>query len=117
MLDYGFDNFQRVSLFEAGEFTYSLPLSGADTDTVTLTNKYPVSMTVPSGRVSYKVNVYGTSHFLTAPVSEGATFGEAVFSGELCRVGCELTVSESIESKTKPRIGFFERILKFFTVD
>ena len=46
MLDYGFENYARVTLFSAGEFCYALSISGGVESFVTLTNISDISMTL-----------------------------------------------------------------------
>ena len=112
MLDFGFSSYERVTLFEAGEFCHSLPVVGGASDTVVLKNTSPISMILPRERSEHSVSVLSDARFAYATVCEGEVLATL-------RVACEgktaetpLVASETVTAPKKQ--GFWERLLSFF---
>ena len=75
MLDDGFANYRAVTFAEAGEFFYSLPVTGGKEESVPLTNTEPLRMILPKGHPAPTYLVEGTRRFLYAPAVEGTPCG------------------------------------------
>lgn len=115
MLDFGFDNFESVTVAEAGTFSYSLPTTGGERESVTLTNARKLKMTLPKerGKVEYMVDTLHRFEF--APIFKGT---------ELGRVYCSyddkfFAESELICAKDLPKAtdnsSWFSKIIGIFT--
>ena len=113
MLDYGFARFERRTVAEAGELCVSFPVTGSDTDTVTLTNAAPIVLTLERTAASPKISVCSTHRFLYAPVPLGKQVANAVAEsdGEVCSV--PLKVCQSVSAK-EHKNSFFDRLLNIF---
>ena len=117
MLDYGFNSYKKVTLYETGEFCYELPLSNGERETVRLTNTEPLCVTVRKSEESYKITVEGCGHFLLAPVKKGEPFGAVLVEYGETVASASLEIAESVKGKTKPKISILERIKNFFSLD
>ncbi len=78
MLDYGYSRFSRVTLFPAGEFTYSFPLTGGYESYVTLTNAEEIALTLPRDYKEPTYTVTSTRHFEFAPVAKSTQLATLV---------------------------------------
>ena len=67
LLDYGFANYEMVTLAEAGTFRYPMPLAGGTSDWILLTNGISVKMALPRKRGPITYRIDATSPFLFAP--------------------------------------------------
>ncbi len=109
MLDYGFERFCRVTLADVGEYEYSMPLTGAEGESVTLTNTQKLCLTLPRdhGKAVYSV---GSHHrFLFAPVREGYVCAELTVTVDGQTVRSPLAVSESVARKQYGK-GFWAKL-------
>lgn len=115
MLDFGFDNFESVTVAEAGTFSYSLPTTGGERESVTLTNATELKMTLPKARDDVKFRVDTLHRFEFAPIYKGT---------ELGRVYCSyddnfFAESELICAKDLPKStgnsSWFSKIIGIFT--
>ena len=74
MLDYGFSQYERVTFFDVGEFTFSYSVCGGNESTVTLANSEPLVLSLPKGKKNFSKTVVNShSHFEFAPVYAGDT--------------------------------------------
>lgn len=117
LLDYGFDNFERKIFYTAGAFSYALPLSDGEGETVTLTNLEPLVLTVKKDSSAASFKVEAPFRFAVGEVRRGDTFGCVTLSADGHSVTSPLAFTESSVGKTKHRKGFFERIFTFFSPD
>ena len=109
MLDYGFENFCRVVIADIGEYKYSMPLTGADGDSVILTNTEKLCLTLPREYGNAKYSVSSHCRFLFAPVNKGYVCAEVTVTVDGVSVSSPLAVSEYTAAKHKPR-GFWNKL-------
>lgn len=76
MLDYGFENFERRVIYQAGEFCYALPLANGEIDLATITNISEISATVRKSAPPHTYSVESCFRFAIAPVRQGQILGK-----------------------------------------
>lgn len=108
MLDYGFENYERATIFDVGEFRYSYSVSGGNESSVVATNAEPVVLTVRKGHRANLAEVSFPQRFELAPIEKGAVLGEL----HVCADGFEMTTpliaAYSVErAKKSKRFKFF----------
>ncbi|MBQ2999092.1 MAG: D-alanyl-D-alanine carboxypeptidase [Clostridia bacterium] len=113
MLDFGFASYECVTL-DAGALTYEMPVVGGVSDSVVLSNAEPISMILPKSREPISRRVEAVSRFAYAPVSEGAPLATLAVACEGKVASAELVTTEVVASKAPEKLGFFERIRRFF---
>lgn len=113
LLDFGFASYERVTL-EVGDFTYDMPVTGGLSETVTLSNAAPISMILPKSREAERYRVEAVSRFAYAPVSKGDSLATLIVTCEGETASTDLVAVETVASKTPKKLGFFERIFRFF---
>ena len=107
LLDYGFENYRRVTLYDAGEFTYQYAISGGREQYVCATNSAPISLTVAVGAaLDHSAQVFFPQKFEVAPLYEGTHLGSLTV-----RVGNAECSSPLVAAYTVERAG---RERKFF---
>lgn len=120
MLDYGFAQYQAVSLCRAGDSAGTLPVTGGEADTAAL--RYAESRTamLPVGHKPITVTVEAP-HFLFAPVGADTACGEAVYSCDLDGDGkaeeiarVPLVTGASVARTEPEKHGFFDRLKRIF---
>ncbi len=72
LLDYGYSRYERVTLYDVGEFKYDYPLVGGSAPFVTLTNTAPITLTLPKERSGHSFSVTSPQRFEFAPVGRGS---------------------------------------------
>ena len=79
MLDYGFDNYERLVLARSGELRYELGVFNSLSDSVTLTNKDEISVIrrKTGGEIEKAVKLPA---FVYAPTSTNDTLGKVIFT-------------------------------------
>ena len=117
LLDFGFENFERKIFYAAGAFSYALPLSDSNKESVSLTNIEPLTLTVRKGAQISSVTVEAPFRFMVGKTYRGRLFGRVTVCADGESVSSALAFSENTESNTKRQIGFFERIYTFFLID
>jgi len=117
LLDYGFDSYERIIFYSAGELTYSYPLSDGEKDTVALTNAEPLILTVRRGARELDITVEAPARFIVGETKKGERFGSVTVMADGISVSSPLVISENINGRTKAQKGFFERIFTFFSID
>ena len=80
MLDFGFANFESVTIAEPGAFSYSLPATGGERESVTLTNATSLKMTLPKERGAVHYSVETLHRFEFAPIFKGDELGRVYCS-------------------------------------
>ena len=98
MLDYGYSLYERVTLFEAGEFTYQYAVAGGRADYVTLTNASLIALTLPKARNEARAEITAFRHFEFAPIEQGERLAYLTVS-----VGDRLAGSALIAAYSLPR--------------
>ena len=117
LLDYGFANFERVTLFEAGVAVGSIPVCGGRESTVALCPKETVCAVLPKGTSAHTYAIEASGHFLYAPIASGQTVGRAV-----CRMGDQtweipLVAANEVPHNSPKKSTPWERLLHFFKTD
>lgn len=107
LLDYGFSLFETVTVREAGEMSYDVPVCGGTEKTVRLSNPTAVTLSRKKGEeITVKAEI---PRFLYAPVARGDVCGTLrFFCGGKEITSCPLVACETAE-KT-PRRTFWEKI-------
>jgi D-alanyl-D-alanine carboxypeptidase/D-alanyl-D-alanine carboxypeptidase (penicillin-binding protein 5/6) len=116
MFDYGFENYTTLTI-PVGGFSYSIPVTGGERETVKLINSEPMTFTVPKGHGEVCYTVEQTGRFLFAEVSAQKPYGSVTLSCEGKRATSALIAEHSVASKDPKKIGPWERFLNFFTLD
>ena len=108
MLDHGFENYTRLTFFEAGEFRYVLGICGGKEEYAVLTNSKPIELTLRKehGKESYTVET--CSRFICAPINAEAELGRVVFECDGQTVSSPLIAICDIP--TPKEKSFFEKI-------
>ena len=87
MLDYGFESYERITLFDEGEFTYCYSITGGTEDFVTLANSVPLTITRKKGEGEAQIQILSKQRFEFAPITQGeemATLVLRINEKELC---------------------------------
>ena len=103
MLDYGYSLYERVTLLDAGEYTYQYAVCGGRGQYVTLTNKESVVMTLKKDRKKEELFVYSMHRFEFAPIKEGAELAYLTVRCEGKEQIVSLVAAYSVERATKGR--------------
>lgn len=120
MLDYGFAQYQTVSLCRTGDEAFALPVTGGTADTATLNYAQDCTVALPVGHKPVTVTVEAP-RFLFAPVEINTVRGEAVYScdldgdgkaEELARI--PLVTGVSVARRTAEKRGFFNWLKGIF---
>ena len=108
LLDYGFENYERRIIANAGEFTYEMSVVGGAKDSVLLTNTLPLTLTVRKNDTETEFKILSQNHFLYAPISEGAVCASVTVSCNGDFSSSPLAVSTEIPPK--PSKNLWEKI-------
>ena len=106
MLDYGFDNYERRTIYGAGEFSYNLPVSNGEAPYIRLKNLSPIKATVKKSTPTHSERIEACFRFAVAPISEGQILGK------LCVTIDEKTLYSSLV--TDSEIKSLDRKHSFF---
>lgn len=113
MLDFGFSLYETKTLAVPGQFSYTVPVVGGETDTIACQNIDGLSIAQKTGGKEVQV-VIELARFYYAPVAAGEAIGAVAFYQNNQRVGQVLLyATESASQKTYPK-GFWEKLLEFF---
>ena len=117
LLDYGFANFTRITLFETGVAVGTIPVCGAREDTVALCPRESVSAVLPKNMAAPTYTIEATGHFVYAPIPQGQQIGRAT-----CHVGnrtwdVTLIAASDIAQKAVKKTTPWERLFHFFKTD
>ena len=107
MLDHGFASYERVTLYEAGEFCYGYAVSGGRAETVTATNSEPLVLTLPKGHADLCESVCFPQRFELAPISKGDELGQLTVSCGEVSASSPLIASESVERAKRSKFELF----------
>ncbi len=107
MLDHGFENYTRVTFFEAGDFRYALCVCGGKEEYAVLTNSAPIELTLRKthGKEKYRVETF--SRFICAPISAKVELGRLVFECDGQTVSSPLIAAYDIPMREEK--SFFEK--------
>lgn len=101
MLDFGFSNYERVTLYDVGEFKYSYPVSGGLEGYVTATNAKPLALTLPRSEYDVKEYVEFPQRFEIAPIDGGVELGCITLSYGDSSVSSPLIAAYSVQSASR----------------
>ena len=113
LLDFGYGNFERRVIADAGGFEYEFPVTGADRESVTLYNEAPITLTLPKGEARVEYVVESTCRFLYAPVSRGQLCAKVTVSWNGQTSSSAMRVKHSV-SKLENKTGLFYRLKNIF---
>lgn len=106
MLDAGFAAYSERILCGAGELTYTLPLEGAEENSLTISNGDSAAVVLPRGAELRQV--VELPRFVFAPVRSGQTLGAVhYYVGEREVASVPLRAQQSAEEKQSGISGFF----------
>ena len=109
MLDYGFDQYETVSLADIGEFRYELPVLGGTSATVQITNREPLSVSLP--RTHGAVSVCAeANHYLNAPIRRDEEVGTLIFRCDGKIVATLSLYAENDAEAIPPKISAADRL-------
>ncbi len=122
LLDYGFTQYRSVTLTETDGTQYSLSVVGGTAESVLLSVRERLSVTLPVGHGEIRC-VIEAPRFAYAPVQNGEILGRAVFlcdtdgDGKEETVGeCELIACKTVEKKQTKRT-FWQWLRSLFGLD
>lgn len=106
MLDLGFELYESVSIAAAGELSFDIPVVGGEAETVSVSNKEELRLTLPRNRGDITVKTE-LERFIYAGLPAGSRAGRARFFLDGKQIGAlTLYTAEDIPKKTVKR-GFF----------
>ena len=115
MLDFGFANFESVTVARAGAFSYSLPVVGGERESVALTNAKELRMTLPRERGDVKYTVDTLHRFEFAPIFKGVELGHVYCSYDnKFFAESELVCAKDLQKSSDKR-SWFSKIIGIFT--
>ena len=112
MLDYGFSKYKRVDLASPGSVSYSIPVTGGDSEVITISNRDSAHLCLPSDTPELTC-VIEAPRFLYAPIAEGDVIGYACYllgEEELARIPLYSENDSNIVKKP----SLWERILEMY---
>ena len=115
LLDYGYENYCRVTFADVGEYSYSLPVVGGEGNTLTLTNTEPLAMTLPKSHGNAEYTVTSNYRFAYAPTITDKAYAHLTVSCDGQIVESPLTATENINMSHKKNL--FQKITDLFKKD
>ena len=115
MLDYGYENYCRVTLADAGEYTYSLPVVGGEGDTLTLTNSQPLAMTLPKNHGNAEYTITTSYRFAYAPTVQNKAYAYLSVECDGQTAESPLIATEIVAERHKKNL--FEKLTDFLKKD
>lgn len=115
MLDYGYENYCRVTFADVGEYSYSLPVVGGEGDTLTLTNSQPLVMTLPQNHGVTKCTVNSNRRFAYAPTVTDKEYAHLTVNCDGQTVESPLVATEIVKRNYKKNL--FQKITDFLKKD
>ncbi len=112
LLDYGFSLYEAVSLARSGEFSYTVPVCGGTSPTVTVSNQNALSVTLPSVRGDI-TTVTELPRFLYAGIQKGDAIGQVVFYADGQRLGAVTLYAERSVAVQKQEKSFWRKLFPF----
>lgn len=108
LLDYGFSFLKSTALAYEGEYCYNVRVCGGSDEYITVSNRMPVTASVPEGAV-FRTEV-SYERMLYAPVRKGQTVGEIRFyCGKSLITAVPLTADDTVGIK---RISLYDRLFQ-----
>ena len=115
LLDYGYENYCRVTFAGVGEYSYSLPVVGGEGDTLTLTNSEPLAMTLPKSHGNASYTVTSNYRFAYAPTVTDKEYARLTVSYD--GQTAESPLIATYEIKRSYNKNLFQKIMDFFKKD
>lgn len=113
MLDWGFDNFVRISLADAETFKLPLPVCGASEPRVMCTNTQAIAVTLPRGHATISC-VVEAPRFLFAPIARDDTVGKLIYYCNGRIIGESALCTTAAISPQNIKKGLWSRIMALF---
>ena len=101
LLDYGYENYERRVIADAGGFEYSFPVTGGVSENATLYNESALMLTLPKGDARIEYTVEATGRFLYAPAVKGVAHGKITVSWNGQTSSSALRVKQSVAKYKK----------------
>ena len=112
MLDYGFANYKHIVIADPGKISITLPVTGGNKNTITVSNRDTAELTVPIGDDSIRCRIEAP-RFVYAPICEGEAVGYACFyKGDTQIAKLPLYTDTECTYKEKPPL--WHRILEMY---
>lgn len=109
MLDYGFSGYERATLFDVGEYSYSYAVSGGTEGYVCAVNSEAIALTLPKKREKTVACAEFPQRFEIAPIDSGELLGRLCVSvGDRCACS-PLVAAYSVKSSTEEKHKFFRQ--------
>ena len=115
MLNYGYERYCKRVFFDVSEYSYDMPLTGGEKDSVTLTNSQPIALTVSKDNTNATLTVTSAWHFAYAPARKGEQYATLTVSCEGKSASVPLTAAESVNTQKEQK--FSDKIFDFFKKD
>lgn len=122
LLNYGFTQYESVTLCKAEEIQYQLPVTGGDVESVLLSNRETLTLPLPMGHGEVTC-IIEAPRFAYATVQNGEICGRAVFwcdidgDGRRENVGeCELIACSTV-AKRQTKKSFWQWLKSLFGID
>ena len=97
LLDYGFEHYERRTIYGTGEFSYDLPLSNGETAYVRIKNLSPIRATVKKSAPRHSERIEAYFRFAVAPVSRGQILGKLYVTINEKTLSSTLVAEDSVE--------------------
>ncbi len=105
LLDYGYARFELVTLSQAEEFTYEIPVLGSEKDVIRVANKRELTRVLEKNNTEYETHIR-LSRYAAAPIKEGDILGKVIFekNGEVLDI-IDLVACEAAEARKSRLFG------------
>ena len=108
LLDIGYSTLEKITFASPFDMTYSIPVVGGESETVTVTNKDDLSVIINRGEHEIAEHIK-LQKFVTAPINSGDVLGEVYYTVDGEYAGTiKLMAEASVDSKEN--YGFLEKI-------
>ena len=110
MLDYGFEQYERIHLANAGDYTISLKCINGQKSDVLCTNFSALDVTLKKEKVDGLSAVFESERFVFAPIKQGTRVGRIVYYLDKQEIATlDICTLESVKN-IKYKKSIFERI-------
>ncbi|MBR5187014.1 MAG: D-alanyl-D-alanine carboxypeptidase [Clostridia bacterium] len=112
LLDYGFSLYADSVIADAGEFSYAVPVCGAEKSSVCVKNQESLSAVLPTGHGEIMV-VTELPRFLYAGIEKGEAIGKNVFYADGVKIGEVLLYAQDSAPIHRKEKNFWKIIFSF----
>jgi D-alanyl-D-alanine carboxypeptidase len=109
MLNYGFATYERVVVYDVGEFSHPYAVSGGVEPFAVATNSVQLALTLPKKREQMIESVEFPQRFEIAPIDKGATLGEISVRYKELEVRSPLVAANNVETPKKQKFSLFQK--------